>query len=325
MKRTPIGSRKWKEVTDFDLKVLSFIIIFFSIATILLTLYAFYLRFEKAKVDVIIRELTPEQSKVTQKITKTSTETTIVLQPAEESTALISLPEKNTQSTQNIQNIQNIQNEKTIKDDIPSTPTSTSNVTLKKLAETKEADAEAEANIKEQQLTEQTKAALSTKDKVEENKYLKELTKFDYNLIVARMSENFNQSVLNSLYLYSVDSTNALKIAKSTQHYVIDQAGNGKYNVLTISNVAPDLSPSTFAYTIMTDPIKDSKEAFKSVVNFRALGISSFSISTSNGYVICLGIFASETKGKNFYYAQDWAELSKYGFVKGAKVVKIGK
>ncbi|MFN6991300.1 MAG: toxin-antitoxin system YwqK family antitoxin, partial [Fervidobacterium sp.] len=163
------------------------------------------------------------------------------------------------------------------------------------------------------------------KKESEENKYLKDLTKFDYNLLVARMTENLPQSILNSAYVYIVDGVNALKIAKSTQNYVIDQIGNGKYCVLTPSNVAPDLNPLTYAYTIMTESLKNTKEVFKSVVNFRALGISSFSITHPNGYVICFGLYTSEGSAKSFYYAQDWIELSKYGYVKGAKVIKIGR
>ncbi|MFN3691442.1 MAG: hypothetical protein ACK4R7_00995 [Fervidobacterium sp.] len=328
MKRTPIGSRKWREIADFDLKVLSFIIIFFSISTVLLTLYAFYLRYEKSKVDIIIREITPEQSSVTQKIIKTATETTVVLQPMKENTSLeATIKESNLESTSNVfdvikskESVQKLENLENLDNKQQNSQETTE---ISKLKEVPKEEPKEVLKVQEKS-TESTQTVQESKES-EGNKYLKDLTKFDYNLLVARMSENLSQSVLNSVFVYTVDGINALKIAKSTQNYVIDQIGNGKYCILTPFNIAPDLKPLTYAYTIMTEPLRDSKEIFKSVVNFRALGISSFSITHPNGYVICFGLFTSESSAKSFYYAQDWTELSKYGFVKGAKVTKIGR
>jgi hypothetical protein len=156
---------------------------------------------------------------------------------------------------------------------------------------------------------------------VDENKYLKDLTKFDYDLLVSRMAENLPEG---TFYLYTVDGETALKIAKKTQNYVIDRGSGGKYYVVTTKNVMPDLKSSNAFYTIKTNVITDSKEAFKSVVNLRTVGISAFSVTTKGGYSICMGIFTSENEAKDFYYGQDWTELSKYATVRGAKVSRVG-
>ncbi|MEN3042886.1 MAG: hypothetical protein ABDH59_06250 [Fervidobacterium sp.] len=321
-RRTPIGSRKWKGVTDFDLKILSILIIILSLSTITLVIYAFYLKYQKSQVNVVIREITPQENVVTQKITKSATETLVIMQQINQE-----LPEQSSEtptkisktSTQTEQGNVAISQEKL---------TQTPKVLLQPNKEQENASASATTTNLVPSKTEDLKIEESQNklqiEETEENKYLKELTKFDYNLLVSRMAENLPSSVLNSIYLYTVDGENALKIAKSTQNYVIDQLDTSKYIVLTLSNIAPELNSSKSVYTIMTEPVKESKEAFKSVVNFRTLGISSFSISTSKGYIICLGLFASESKAKNFYYSQDWVELSKYGYVKGAKVSKIG-
>ncbi|HOL03660.1 MAG TPA: hypothetical protein PK932_03530, partial [Fervidobacterium sp.] len=89
-------------------------------------------------------------------------------------------------------------------------------------------------------------------------------------------------------------------------------------------NVMPDLKSSNAFYTIKTNVITDSKEAFKSVVNLRTVGISAFSVTTKGGYSICMGIFTSENEARDFYYGQDWTELSKYATVKGAAVSRVG-
>lgn len=311
-RRTPIGSRKWKEVSDFDLKVLSSVIIVLSLATVMLVIYAFYLKIQKSQVDVVVREITPEQSTVTQKTTKSATETLIIMQQTEEK--IPTEPIESTPVTQ--KTLQEIKHE------TPETTTSSQQVSDKPLLLIQ---TEKTQNVQSESTTTQVEQTKAEEVKKEENKYLKDLTKFDYNLLVSRMAENLPSSALNAIYLYNVDGENALKIAKYTQNYVIDQSGSGKYLVLTLSNVVPELNPSGSVYTIMTDPVKESKEAFKAVVNFRTLGISSFSISTSSGYVICLGLFTSESKAKNFYYSQDWVELTKYGYIKGARVAKIGK
>lgn len=315
-RRAPISSRKWHEVRDFDLKVLSSIIIILSLATITLVIYAFYLKIQKSQVNVVIREITPEQSTVTQKITKNATETVIIMQQTEEK-----IPTEPIESTPVTQ--KPLQEPKP--EALESTPKS-ENVSDKPLLLTQTEKAQ---DVRKESTSTQLEQIKPEEHKEEppkeENKYLKELTKFDYNLLVSRMAENLPQSAKNSIYLYTVDGEKALKIAKSTQNYVIDQLSNGKYLVLTLSNVTPELNPSGSVYTVMTEPVKESKEAFKSVINFRTLGISSFSISTPNGYVICLGLFTSESKAKNFYYSQDWGELTKYGHTKGAKVTKIGK
>ncbi|HON04704.1 MAG TPA: hypothetical protein PK065_07565, partial [Fervidobacterium sp.] len=151
--------------------------------------------------------------------------------------------------------------------------------------------------------------------------YLKDLTKFDYDLLVSRMAENLPEG---TFYLYTVDGETALKIAKKTQNYVIDRGSGGKYYVVTTKNVMPDLKSSNAFYTIKTDVVTDSKEAFKSVVNLRTVGISAFSVTTKGGYSIYMGIFTSENEARNFYYGQDWTELSKYATVRGAKVSRVG-
>lgn len=312
-----IGSRRWREVTDFDLKILSWVIIFFSLATITLALYAFYLKIQKSQVEVVVKEITPENKPPVEKIIKTATETTIILESATDVTnkltdseATITVFESPTES--------------------PEEPKENQQTSEIKILVTKPNNEISENSKSTTSTTPATEVSMQTDNQQnqiaqsEENKYLKDLTKFDYNLLVSRMAENLPSSAMSNVYVYSVDGENALKIAKSTQNYVIDQ-DNKSYVVLTLSNVMPEVKPMQSAYTVITEPIKDSKEAFKSVVNFRALGISSFSISTANGYVICLGVFTREDKAKSFYYSQDWVELSKYGYVKGAKVTKIGK
>lgn len=325
-RRAPIGSRKWREVSDFDLKVLSSIIIILSLATVTLVIYAFYLKIQKSQVDVVIREITPEQSTVVQKTMKSATETVIIMQQTEEK-----IPTEPIESTPETQ--KTLQESHEIKPKTPGSTLSSETDSAKPLLLTQTEKTQNVQNeptttqieqTKPENLKEESKEEPKEEPKKEENKYLKELTKFDYNLLVSRMAENLPPSAKSSIYLYTVDGENALKIAKSTQNYIIDQIGGGKYLVLTLSNVTPELNPSGSVYTVMTEPVKESKEAFKSVVNFRTLGISSFSISTSNGYVICLGLFTSESKAKNFYYSQDWVELTKYGHTKGAKVAKIG-
>lgn len=311
-RRTPIGSRKWKEISDFDLKVLSVIIIFLSLSTVTLLIYAFYLKIQKSQVDVVIREIIPEQNVVVQKSTKSATETLIIMQQIEEKIPLEDAEKESTSITQEVLN-----QTKPVLMEATSNFQENTNRTISSISA-----------IQQEKIENSTNESTNTQIeeiKKEENKYLKDLTKFDYNLLVSRMAENLPSSVLNSLYLYTVDGGNALKIAKSTQSYVIDKLDNSKYCLLTLNNIMPELNPARNVYTVMTDPVKESKEAFKSVVNFRTLGISSFSISTSSGYVICLGLFTSESKARNFYYSQDWVELTKYGRIKGAKVVKIGK
>lgn len=312
-----IGSRRWREVTDFDLKILSWIIIFFSLATITLALYAFYLKIQKSQVEVVVKEITPENRPPVEKVINTATETTIILESAKDITN--KFPNSETTIT--------VFESPTDSPDEPKENQQTSEI---KILVTKPNNEIGEDSKSTTSTTPATEVSMQTDNQQnqiaqpEENKYLKDLTKFDYNLLVSRMAENLPSSAMSNVYVYSVDGENALKIAKSTQNYVIDQ-DNKSYVVLTLSNVMPELKPMQSAYTVITEPIKDSKEAFKSVVNFRALGISSFSISTANGYVICLGVFTREDKAKSFYYSQDWVELSKYGYVKGAKVTKIGK
>ncbi|ABS61538.1 hypothetical protein [Fervidobacterium nodosum] len=312
-----IGSRRWREVTDFDLKILSWIIIFFSLATITLALYAFYLKIQKSQVEVVVKEITPENKPPVEKVINTATETTIILESAKDITN--KFPNSETTIT--------VFESPTDSPDEPKENQQTSEIKILVTKPNNEIGEDLKSTTSTKPATEVSMQTDNQQNQIaqsEENKYLKDLTKFDYNLLVSRMAENLPSSAMSNVYVYSVDGENALKIAKSTQNYVIDQ-DNKSYVVLTLSNVMPEVKPMQSAYTVITEPIKDSKEAFKSVVNFRALGISSFSISTANGYVICLGVFTREDKAKSFYYSQDWVELSKYGYVKGAKVTKIGK
>jgi hypothetical protein len=329
--RTPIGSRKWKEITDFDLKVLSVVIIILSLATISLALYAFYLKMQKSKVEVVIKDLGANTNPPVEKTLTTATQTIIIVEPAPESTLSQLTPTvsvatdttTNTTSTTNATNATKLEQSLQVPTQkgeqtdnlIPLIQaTKTTSVEIAKTSESKTVQ-EATSTISETQ---------QSKSEQGENKFLKDITKFDYNLLVSRMAENLPGSILTNAYVYVVDGETALKIAKLTQNYVLDRVGGGKYIIVTPTNVMPELNPSKGFWTIKTDPISSSKEAFKSVVNLRTLGISAFSISTNTGYVICLGIFTNDNQAKSFYYSQDWAELSKYGHITGAKVTRIG-
>jgi hypothetical protein len=326
--RTPIGSRKWKEITDFDLKVLSVVIIILSLATISLALYAFYLKMQKSKVEVVIKDLGANTNPPVEKTLTTATQTIIIVEPAPESTLSQLTPTvpvatdttTKTTSTTNATKLEQslqIPTQKGEQTDnlIPLIQaTKTTSIEIAKTSGSKTVQ-EATSTISETQ---------QSKSEQGENKFLKDITKFDYNLLVSRMAENLPGSILTNAYVYVVDGETALKIAKLTQNYVLDRFGGGEYIIVTPTNVMPELNPSKGFWTIKTDPISSSKEAFKSVVNLRTLGISAFSISTNAGYVICLGIFTNDNQAKSFYYSQDWAELSKYGHITGAKVSRIG-
>ncbi|HPT59698.1 MAG TPA: hypothetical protein PLD16_07700 [Fervidobacterium sp.] len=295
--RTPVGSRKWKEITDFDLKVLSTVIIVLSLVTISLFLYAFYLKMQKSQVDVVIREVNPNTQPPVETTINTATQTLVIVESATEVATDITEPTI------------------TVSTDVSSMTNITGQASTVQLGQPivvvtpEPTESAASAN----------EATQSTQ--VDENKYLKDLTKFDYDLLVSRMAENLPEG---TFYLYTVDGETALKIAKRTQNYVIDRGSGGKYYVVTTKNVMPDLKSSNGFYTIKTDVITDSKEAFKSVVNLRTVGISAFSVTTKGGYSICMGIFTSENEARDFYYGQDWTELSKYATVKGAAVSRVG-
>ena len=295
--RTPVGSRKWKEITDFDLKVLSTVIIVLSLITISLFLYAFYLKMQKSQVDVVIREVNPNTQPPVETTINTATQTLVIVESATEVATDITEPTI------------------TVSTDVSSMTNITGQASTVQLGQPivvvtpEPTESAASAN----------EATQSTQ--VDENKYLKDLTKFDYDLLVSRMAENLPEG---TFYLYTVDGETALKIAKKTQNYVIDRGSGGKYYVVTTKNVMPDLKSSNAFYTIKTDVVTDSKEAFKSVVNLRTVGISAFSVTTKGGYSIYMGIFTSENEARNFYYGQDWTELSKYATVRGAKVSRVG-
>jgi hypothetical protein len=323
--RTPIGSRKWKEITDFDLKVLSVVIIILSLATISLALYAFYLKMQKSKVEVVIKDLGANTNPPVEKTLTTATQTIIIVEPAPESTLSQLTPTvpvatdttTNTTNATKLEQSLQVPTQKGEQTDnlIPLIQaTKTTSVEIAKTSESKTVQ-EGTSTISETQ---------QSKSEQGENKFLKDITKFDYNLLVSRMAENLPGSILTNAYVYVVDGEIALKIAKLTQNYILDRVGGGKYIIVTPTNIMPELNPSKGFWTIKTDPTPSSKEAFKSVVNLRTLGISAFSISTNAGYVICLGIFTNENQAKSFYYSQDWAELSKYGHTTGAKVSRIG-
>ncbi|WP_448375177.1 hypothetical protein [Fervidobacterium sp.] len=299
--KTPIGSRKWREITDFDLKILSVVIITLSLITLTLVLYTFYLKMQKSRVEVVIRDIDTGTVPPTEKTIQTATQTVIILESAKEPTPTVVVPEE--LETKDLKSAENVSDNVELTPLLQATKTQT---------ETKEATSTITVKTEE------------SKPQIEENKYLKDLTKFDYNLLVSRMAENLPESALSSLYVYVVDGETALKVAKLTQNYIIDRAGGGKYYVITLANVIPELNPSKGLYTVKTDPISSSKETFKSVVNLRTVGISAFSISTKSGHVICMGIFTNENQARNFYYSQDWTELTRYGHVRGAKVAKIG-
>lgn len=326
--RIPIGSRKWKEITDFDLKVLSVVIIVLSLATISLALYAFYLKMQKSKVEVVIKDLGANTNPPVEKTLTTATQTIIIVEPAPESTLSQLTPSVSDESdepdeidttttTAKLEQSSQVPTQKDEQTDklIPLIQaTNTASIESAKTSESKTV----------QEATSPTSEIQQQKLAQDENKFLKDITKFDYNLLVSRMAENLPASILTNAYVYLVDGETALKIAKLTQNYVLDRVSAGKYVIVTPTNVMPELNPSKGFWTIKTDPISSSKEAFKSVVNLRTLGISAFSISTNEGYVICLGVFTNDNQAKSFYYSQDWAELSKYGHIAGAKVSRIG-
>ncbi|QAV33528.1 hypothetical protein SAMN04488510_12225 [Fervidobacterium changbaicum] len=325
--RTPIGSRKWREITDFDLKILSVIIIALSLVTIALAFYAFYLKMQKSKVEVVIREIGTNTNPPVEKTLTTATQTVIVVEPAQESTLTVLLPSVVNESTLTQSQVikpsseEGKQNKQT-ENLIPLIQaTSTTDTAAAQSSQSSDQSLGTKVN---QSATTTTAEGGQAKPVIEENKFLKDITKFDYNLLVSRMAENLPGSILTNAYVYVVDGETALKIAKITQNYVLDRTDSGKYVVVTPTNVMPELNPSKGFWTVKTDPISSSKEAFKSVVNLRTLGISAFSVSTNAGYVICFGIFTSENQAKNFYFSQDWVELEKYGYTKGAKVTKIG-
>lgn len=320
-RRIPVGSRKWKEITDFDLKVLSVIIIALSLISVSLLFYAVYLKFQKSQVDVVIKEPVPTQHPPVEEVVRTATETVYYIKSPSTGdvveTPTILPPEDTLEATDGGLTIVPIEQgtQKSSKPLEPSTTTITENAA--NLKEQKEQG-------KEQQTTEQSQPKDANQEAkpepLEENKYLKGLTKFDYNLLLSRMAENLPSS---KLYLYVVDGETALKLAKMTQNYIIDHVG-GKYHLACTKNIAPDLNPTTGIYTVKTKPIKDPKEVFKSVVNLRTFGISAFSVTTNDGYVLCMGVFRTEAQARSFYYSQDWSELSKYANVSGASVSKIG-
>ena len=275
--RTPVGSRKWKEITDFDLKVLSTVIIVLSLITISLFLYAFYLKMQKSQVDVVIREVNPNTQPPVETTINTATQTLVIVESATEVATDITEPTI------------------TVSTDVSSMTNITGQASTVQLGQpivvvtSEPTESAASAN----------EATQSTQ--VDENKYLKDLTKFDYDLLVSRMAENLPEG---TFYLYTVDGETALKIAKRTQNYVIDRGSGGKYYVVTTKNVMPDLKSSNAFYTIKTNVITDSKEAFKSVVNLRTVGISAFSVTTKGGYSICMGIFTSENEARDLYWTR---------------------
>jgi len=326
--RTPIGSRKWKEITDFDLKVLSVVIIILSLATISLALYAFYLKMQKSKVEVVIKDLGANTNPPVEKTLTTATQTIIIVEPAPESTLsqltpTVPLATDTTTKTTSTTNATKL--EQSLQ--VPTQKGEQTDNLIPLIEATKTTSIEI-AKTSERKTVQETTSTISetqqSKSEQYENKFLKDITKFDYNLLVSRMAENLPRSILTNAYVYVVDGETALKIAKLTQNYVLDRVGGGKYIIVTPTNVMPELNPFKGFWTIKTDPLSISKEAFKSVVNLRTLGISAFSISINAGYGICLGIFTNDNQAKNFYYSQDWAELSKYGHITGAKVSRIG-
>ncbi|ODN31103.1 hypothetical protein [Fervidobacterium thailandense] len=321
-KRVPIGSRKWKEITDFDLKVISVVIVALSLTTLSLLLYAVYLKFQKSQVEVTIKESTPVQQPPIEEVVRTATETLYYIKPDIKPSSTEEPESTDTAVSQNPVGgtTTRVPDEGLTIVPLDEGTTAATNSTEVELAkqptQTEQPTQPAQAQPQQPGDGEVTEKS----EEVEENRYLKGLTKFDYNLLLSRMAENLPST---KLYLYVVDGETALKLAKMTTNYVIDQVG-GKYHLACTKNIAPDLNPSVGIYTVKTKPIKDSKEVFKSVVNLRTFGISAFSVSTSEGLILCMGVFRTEAQARSFYYSQDWSELSKYANVSGASVSKIG-
>jgi len=113
--------------------------------------------------------------------------------------------------------------------------TKTTSVEIGKTSESKTLQ-EATSTISETQ---------QSKSEQGENKFLKDITKFDYNLLVSRMAENLPGSFLTNAYVYVVDGEIALKIAKLTQNYILDRVSGGKYIIVTPTNIMPEHKPTT--------------------------------------------------------------------------------
>jgi len=202
--RTPVGSRKWKEITDFDLKVLSTVIIVLSLITISLFLYAFYLKMKKSQVDVVIREVNPNTQPPVETTINTATQTLVIVESATEVSADIAEPTI------------------TVSTNVGSTTTLTGQASEIQLGQpiVVVTPASTKSTVPTEQASQTNQATQATQStQVDENKYLKDLTKFDYDLLVSRMAENLPEG---TFYLYTVDGETALKIAKRTQNYVID-------------------------------------------------------------------------------------------------------
>ncbi len=322
MRKGKQNKAKLRELSAFDLKVLSFTIIVLTLTTIGLALYAFTLKIQKSRVDVIVKEIKPESSEKIVKAVRTATETIYITEEtSSESPLFYQMPSETIDSTSasNVSTVSTPSTDLTTSVDIQDSKTSEKTELKSNLEKT--AKTSDEKSSKDISNTQQLKADEPEKSESQENPYFKNVAKIDYDMLLARMAENLPKTVM---YVYTVTLEEAISIAKTTEYYLINKVGT-KYYVATLKPGLLGENSSKGFFTIQTDPTKDSKEVFKSIVNLRTFGISAFSIKDGNDYFLCMGVYPTEGSAKEFYYSQDWGELAKYSMTKGAKVIFVGQ
>ncbi len=313
MRKGKQNKAKIREISTFDLKVLSFTIIVLTLTTIGLALYAFTLKIQKSRADVIVKEIKPQSTETVVKTVRTATETVYITEEtSSESPVSFQSPQVQIEQTKNVE--------------FSTPPTDTQNTKVSERSEIKvnlekTSKPSDEKNTSDISKTQETKPDTQKEPEKEENPYFKNVAKIDYDLLLARMAENLQKT---TMYLYSVTLEEAISIAKTTEYYLINKLGS-KYYVATLRSGFLGKSSSKGFFTVQTDPTKDSKKVFKSIVNLRAFGISAFSFKDGSDYVLCMGIFPNESSAREFYYSQDWGELSRYSITKGAKVTFVGQ
>ncbi len=316
MRKGKQNRTKIRELSTFDLKVLSFTIIVLTLTTIGLALYAFTLKIQKSRADVIVKEIKPHSTETVVKTLRTATETVYITEEtSSESPVAYQIPSEPMYSTSALTGSTN----STTLSDTQTLKTSEKteiNSDLEKTTKTSD-----EKSLPDTSNAQQLKKNELEKNESQENPYFKNVAKIDYDLLLVRMAENLQKT---TLYLYTVTLEEAISIAKATEYYLINKVG-GKYYIATLRTGFLGKSSTRGFFTVQTDPTKDSKEVFKSIINLRAFGISAFSFKNGNDYVLCMGVFPNESSAREFYYSQDWGELARYSIIKGAKVTFVGQ
>lgn len=313
-RRVPLGNRRWRDVTDFDLKIVSVVIVALSLISTTLFLYAVYLRFQKSRVEVVVREVPTSQFPGEERVVRTATETIVYVTPPTLEEPTPTRVEGGTATNADATVGPREQFGRAIA--VGATPTTPS---LETRGPTPATDRSTPTTLVAPATS--PESTQTTAEAEEVNRYLRDVDKFDFSFLLSRMSEVLPPA---KLYLYTTDGETALAIAKRTENYVIDVVGRS-YHVAVPRNVMPHLGPTVGIFTVRTEPTQNSKEVFKSIVNLRALGLSAFSVQSERGYSLCVGVFKTESQAKSFYYSQDWVELSKYANLVGAKVAKVGE